>query len=633
MVYILTGVAGSGKTTVGDALSRKLGIRFYDADTFHTPEAIGKMQAGEALQDEDRWPWLERINSFLQQEKHRGSLVLACSALREVYRARLIEGLQEEGVCWIHLQGTPALLQSRLEGRKAHFMPASLLDSQFAIYEMPLYGLLLSAAEPVDQLVAKIIASAPLPKAALGIVGLGVMGTNLARNFSSKGIQTALYNRHLSGKEEGVAVRTRDTYPELSQSYAFDILEDFVLALASPRKILLMVQAGAPVEEVLSRLLPLLEPGDTILDGGNAHYSDTLSRQQKIKEKGIHFVGVGISGGAEGALYGPAVMSGGSRSGFAEVADLLQSIAARNSKGEICCAYLGEGGAGHFVKMVHNGIEYAEMQLLAEIYTFLRFSVGMDPEQIARIFEEWSGKGSGSYLLEITIDILRFTESDGILLLDNIARRAGAKGSGAWAVAAACSLGVAVPNIAAAVFARFLSEGPDRGINPVKEGEQVYGRSMLPEDLQRVYAFVRITNFFQGFELIQAASLAYGWKINFEDLLRVWSAGCILRTALLEEFDKSLAQNPGEVPGASILKKLMQKEWDAIRQKGMQIFSGCCPSPVISSSLQYATARSQQENGANLIQAQRDYFGAHGFERTDAPSGEIFHSEWGRGAF
>lgn len=628
MIFIVTGVSGIGKTTVGSALARRLGIAFYDGDDFHTREAIESMRSGRPLEESQRWPWLERMNALLREAETQRSLVLACSALREVYRIKLTEGLQQGGVCWVHLQGPVPLLRSRLKERKGHFMPESLLDSQMAVYETPQSGIILSATEPTEVLVEHIIASVRLPGAEIGIIGMGVMGKSLARNLSRKGFQTALHNRYLSGSEEGVAAHARDSFPELCAAYAFEDLKDFVCAVAHPRKILLMVEAGPAVDTLLTLLIPLLKPGDTVVDGGNSHFRDTARRQQRLAEMGICFVGVGISGGEAGALSGPALMAGGCREGFGKMEGILLAMAASTLSGEKSCAYFGDGGAGHFVKMVHNGIEYAEMQLLAEIYVFLRQDAGLSANAIAAIFNRWGNEGEHSFLLEISEEILRFKGPDGVLLLDTIAPRAGTKGSGSWAVAAACELGVPVPTIAAALFARFQSsEGLVFKKNGPGVAHKVPSNTIGPESLRLLYRFIRLTNYVQGFHLIHAGSKTFGWQISFDDVLKVWSAGCILRSELLVTFRDTL--QAGEIPGLIILEEYYASIGSAVQQTERLMTAGTSPLPLISAGMEYARSLSRPvDEGISLIQAQRDYFGAHGYERRDAPAGQRFHTIW-----
>ncbi len=626
MIFIVTGVSGSGKTTLGKALARRLGIAFYDGDDFHALEAIERMRSGLPLEDSHRWPWLERMNVLLRKAESRRSLVLACSALREVYRSRLAEGLGPGALCWVHLQGPTPLLRVRMQDRVGHFMPASLLDSQLAIYETPQVGLILSATELPEVLVERIIQSVRPPGAEIGIMGMGVMGQSLARNIAGKGFQTALYNRHLSGSEEEVAVLARDAFPELHSAYAFDDLEDFVRAIAPPRKILLMVEAGSVVDSLLTLLIPLLEPGDTLVDGGNSHFRDTAARQQLLAQRGISFVGAGISGGAEGALLGPAIMAGGCRKGFGVMEEIFRAMAARNRSGESCCAYLGDGGAGHFVKMVHNGIEYAEMQLLAEIYEYLRVDRAMSAHTIADLFRQWGLAGEHSFLLEITAEILRCKCPDGSLLLDVIAPRAATKGSGGWAVATACELGISVPTIAAALFARFQSSGGlfFKDYPPGK----VQGEGFAaPESLRYLYRFIRLTNYVQGFHLIRAGAETFGWQIVFDDVLKIWSAGCILRSELLEDFRNTLQGE--EIPGLTWLEDYFASGAAFLQQTEQEMAAGTCSIPLIRAGMAYARALSRPGNeGIPLIQAQRDYFGAHGYERRDAPAGQRFHTVW-----
>jgi len=362
-IYIVMGVSGVGKTTIGKALAQQTGISFYDADDFHSKENKTKMAAGIPLQDQDRWPWLDRIVAQYPLWKDKGAIV-ACSALKESYRTRLkVDQLQ---VKTIHLFASFSSVAQRLAARKAHFFNSDLLQSQFDTLEAPKSGIVCDATLSKKVIVQHIMNAIQRDQASpLGLIGLGVMGKSLARNFANHEIPLSLFNRHVPGVEEKVALQCIRSYPELKDCKGFEDMELFVNSLSLPRKIFLMVNAGPAVDAVITSLAPYLTEGDIIMDGGNSHYLDTERRVKELKDKGIHFLGVGVSGGEKGALKGPSIMPGGTTEAYRQVAPFLEAIAAKDTHGQSCCAKVGRGGAGHFVKMIHNGIEYAEMKLIA----------------------------------------------------------------------------------------------------------------------------------------------------------------------------------------------------------------------------------------------------------------------------
>ena len=351
-VYIIMGVSGVGKTTIGKGLADKLSIPFYDADDFHPDANKTKMAAGNPLVDEDRLPWLDTLATNINDWKEEGA-VLACSALKESYRERL---QRHTSVIYVHLEASFELISKRIEARKNHFFKPELLQSQFDALEVPENVITLSVENTPDTIVNSLM-NIIEHKAKLGLIGLGVMGKSLARNFAGKGIQMSLYNRHVPNKEVDVAANFVNEHYVLKESLGFDNLAHFMASLALPRKIFLMVNAGPAIDAVLNDLLPHLSEGDIIMGGGNSHYKETQRRFDMLASKGLHFLGVGVSGGEKGALEGPSIMPGGSKEGYNEVGDYLESIAARDKVGNACCTRVGEGGSGHFTKMIHNGIE------------------------------------------------------------------------------------------------------------------------------------------------------------------------------------------------------------------------------------------------------------------------------------
>uniref|UniRef100_UPI0025860F45 gluconokinase, GntK/IdnK-type n=1 Tax=Algoriphagus sp. TaxID=1872435 RepID=UPI0025860F45 len=455
MLVIVTGVSGTGKTTLGTLLAERLRLPFFDADHFHPAENIAKMSAGHPLNDEDRQPWLQALADQLLTSEQKGGAVLACSALKNWYREKLSVS---DNLRWIHLTGSRDLIWERMLARKNHYMKAGMLDSQIAVWEKPHQGFLLDITGTPEQLLEAslhYLTSQPM-KMKMGVIGMGVMGKSLALNLAEKGVPVSLYNRFVAGKEEGIAKKVLDENPEFSNMLAFEDLQQFVDSLEKPRRILMMIPAGAAIDAQLDALIPILEKDDLVIDGGNSFYLDSDRRVNRLKEVGMHFLPMGVSGGEEGARKGPSIMPGGNAEGYAMVEDFLGRISAKDKDGKPCVTYVGPGGSGHFIKMVHNSIEYGEMQVLAELVHLLRFGFGCSAEQVSAIFSDW-GKGElKSFLLEITADLLLFKEN-GELLLDKILDQAGQKGTGAWSLTTALEYGIPYSPLAEAVNARGVS--------------------------------------------------------------------------------------------------------------------------------------------------------------------------------
>ncbi len=459
----------------------------------------------------------------------------------------------------------------------------------------------------------------------IGLAGLGVMGKSLARNFLRNGYRLSLFNRHLPGKEENIAKKLIKEFN--LDAEGFDQVGAFIHSLQKPRKIILMVEAGAPIDDLLQSMMPYLESGDMIVDGGNSNYKDTARRQLNLAKSDIHFLGAGISGGEEGALLGPSIMPGGSEYGYQYWEPFLKTIAAKNPMGEPCCTYIGTGSSGHFVKMVHNGIEYAEMQLIAEIYGLLRFGMSYEPERIAHIFNDWNSGSLQSYLLQITIDILTH-KTDGMLTLDTILDVAGSKGTGAWTTEAASEFGVPIPVISAALNARYMSslkfERNEASSLLTLNGEP----SVLPpEKLASAYRLARIINHHQGFHLIHAASNKNDWGIRLDDLASIWTQGCIIRSTLMEEISGHLGEETLLLKHPEILSAI-QKDVNDMITTVTHAARGIQPIPCLESALTYLKSWFQAESSAHLLQAQRDYFGAHTYKRKDDPEGPPVHTIW-----
>ena len=631
MIFIIMGVSGSGKTTVGKLLAQELNLPFYDADDFHPKENIEKMSNGIPLNDEDRIGWLESIAENLREWEKTGGAVLACPSHKESYRKILQSGVRSE-ITWVYLEGSRSLILERIEARKGHFMSSALLDSQFAALEEPTYGLRLNISSSpkvlVQQILKEIESMDTLSE--FGLIGMGVMGKSLALNMAGKEVNISIYNRHVPGKEEGIAENIVLENPTLPIQ-GFDNLKAFVASLKRPRKILLMIVAGPVVDYQIEELLPHLEEGDVLIDGGNSFYKDTGRRTKALEEKKIHFVGTGISGGEEGALKGPSMMPGGSKEGFAQVKSYLEKIAARDKNGLPCTTYVGPEGAGHFVKMVHNSIEYAEMQVLAEAYYLLRYFLDYSPEEIVEILSEWQTGGLGSYLLEITIDILRKREGNE-LLLDKILDQAEQKGTGGWSVGAALEYGVPYSSLTEAVVARQISAFKKQRVeasglyqfNPAKfEGK----KEAFASSLRAAYQATRIVNHDIGFRLMQEVSDKNEWALNFSEIARIWTNGCIIRSELMEELSELFKTEKNLLLAPAIVSRMRnyQQDFAYTVAAGLQ---GGYAMPVLSASLNYFIGFITADSPANLIQAQRDYFGAHTYRRKDKPADQYFHTIW-----
>ena len=465
-------------------------------------------------------------------------------------------------------------------------------------------------------------------QARIGVTGLAVMGRNLARNFARHGHPVALHNRTVA--------RTSALVAEFGDEGTFlpaETPEQFVAALERPRRVLVMVKAGPPTDAVIEEFAPLLEPGDMIIDGGNAHFADTRRRDAALRERGLHYVGTGVSGGEEGALHGPSIMPGGSAESYAALGPLLEDIAAKVD-GTPCCTHIGPDGAGHFVKMVHNGIEYADMQLIAEAYDLLRHAAGLPPAEIAQVFREWNQGRLESYLIEITAEVLAHTDAaTGRPFVDVVLDQAEQKGTGRWTVQIALDLGVPVSGIAEAVFARSLSghaelrraagglPGPARG--PAGE------RTRLIEDVEHALYASKIIAYAQGFGQIHAGSAEYGWDIDSGAMATIWRGGCIIRARFLDRIRAAYARDPNlptlltddDFAGAL---GAAQDSWRRVVSTAAQLG---VPAPGFATALAYYDALRAERLPAALTQAQRDFFGAHTYRRTDRDG--VFHTLWG----
>lgn len=623
-IIFIMGVSGSGKTTVGKLLHEQTGFPFFDADDFHPAANIEKMKAGVPLTDDDRAGWLRTLNALAKVHVAAGAII-ACSALKLKYREQLAQGLQQ--VQWIYLKGTYEMIYERMQQRKVHYFSAAMLQSQFDILEEPEEAWHYDVKDEPGQIVSYILKQTFM-KSAFGVIGLGVMGKSLAMNLAGKGVTLSLYNRFVKDKEEQVAEKIIAANPELHDSKGFENINAFVQSLIAPRKILLMVNAGAATDAVIEQLMPLLGENDIVIDGGNSFYKDTEQRINLLKAKGIQFIGAGISGGEEGALKGPSIMPGGDKNAYQQVQTVLESIAAMDKNGKACCAYIGPGGSGHFVKMVHNAIEYAEMQLLSEVYDLMRNGLQLSPDAIAEKFTEWNASNLNSYLLEITIAILHEKEN-GDFLIDKILDTGSSKGTGSWAVATAAELGVPAGMMTAALNARYLSI--NKNLRVTLQQSLNHEKSSVAfsiDELKAAYTLARIINHHQGFELIKAAALKYEWAFNYNELARIWTNGCIIRSQLMEQLSSILSTDtlllhPAIVKDMLLYKSALQSTVAQALQQGFSI-------PVMSEALNYLHATATANSAMNIIQAQRDYFGAHTYQRIDDASGKAYHKEWNK---
>lgn len=467
-------------------------------------------------------------------------------------------------------------------------------------------------------------------KADIGLIGLAVMGENLVLNMERNGYTVAVFNRTVSKVESFLEGRGKGKNFIGTRS-----LEELVAALERPRKVMMLVKAGQPVDDFIDQLIPLLEPGDIIIDGGNSNYFDTTRRTQYVESKGLLYVGSGVSGGEEGALNGPSLMPGGSPAAWAHIQPIFQSIAAKVDDGTPCCDWVGKEGAGHYVKMVHNGIEYGDMQIISEAYFLMRELLGMTPDEQADVFEKWNQGKLNSYLIEITSHILRFKDEDGKPLVDKILDAAGQKGTGKWTAISALDSGTPLTLIGESVFARCLSAQKELRTTvsrefhtekPVFKGD----KAQFIDDLESALYASKIISYEQGYDLMMTTSKEFDWNLNYGGIALMWRGGCIIRSAFLENIKQAFVHNPQL---ENLLLDPFFKEAILASQAGWRrvcvaaVEHGIA-TPALSSALSYFDGISTASLPANLLQAQRDYFGAHQYERVDKSRGEFFHTDW-----
>ena len=469
-----------------------------------------------------------------------------------------------------------------------------------------------------------------MAKADIGLIGLAVMGENLVMNMESKGFTVAVFNRSTEKVTRFIEGRAKDK--NIIGTYS---IEELINNLKKPRKVMLMVKAGQPVDDFIDLLIPHLEKGDIIIDGGNSHFRDTIRRTRYVEEKGLLFIGAGVSGGEEGALKGPSLMPGGSKEAWQHIKPIFQTICAKVEDGTPCCDWVGSDGAGHFVKMVHNGIEYGDMQLICEVYHVMKELLGMSNHEMHEVFREWNEGELNSYLIEITRDILIYKDDDGEYVLDKILDSAGQKGTGKWTSVASLDEGVPLTLIGEAVYARYLSAMKDErvaasrilsGPEPKFEGD----KKAFIRDLKDALYAAKLVSYAQGYALLKAAAKTYGWDLNYGDIALMWRGGCIIRSIFLGKIKEAFDKNPDleNLLLDPFFKEKIENAQAGWRRVVSQAMLNGIPVPALSSALCYFDGYRSERLPANLLQAQRDFFGAHTYERADKKRGEFFHTNW-----
>ncbi len=471
-------------------------------------------------------------------------------------------------------------------------------------------------------------------KADIGLIGLAVMGQNLVLNMNDHGFKVAVFNRTLSKVDDFLKYVAKGT-----QVIGTHSLEEFVSTLITPRHVMLMIQAGKPVDDFIELLMQYLEPGDIIIDGGNSNYNDTIRRTAYVESKGLLYIGTGVSGGEEGARHGPSIMPGGSPAAWQHVKSIFQAIAAKVKRpdgGEdACCDWVGENGAGHYVKMVHNGIEYGDMQLICEAYHLMKEGLGLSPSEMQNIFDEWNKGKLESYLIEITRDILRYKDQDGEPLVEKILDVAEQKGTGKWTGISALDMGTPLTMVVEAVFGRALSSLKDERTTAAKVLSGPHSKikgdpNKFINDLEQAVYASKIMSYTQGYMLFKAAAREYGWNLNYGGIALMWRGGCIIRSAFLGKIKEAYDSNPSLEnlllsPYFTRQVVTAQVGWRRVVEKAVK---AGIPTPAMSSALAFFDGYRHDRLPANLLQAQRDYFGAHTYQRVDMPRGEYFHTNW-----
>lgn len=473
-----------------------------------------------------------------------------------------------------------------------------------------------------------------MSNADIGLIGLAVMGQNLVLNMNDHGFKVAVFNRTLSTLDEFLSGNAKGT--EIIGAHS---IEEFVGLLKKPRRVMLLVKAGQAVDDFIEKLLPHLETGDIIIDGGNSNYQDTMRRTAYVESKGLLYVGSGVSGGEEGARHGPSIMPGGSPAAWPHIKPIFQAVAAKVEDGSPCCDWVGENGAGHFVKMVHNGIEYGDMQLICESYDLMKNALGMNADEMHQVFAEWNKGKLDSYLIEITRDILGFKDEDGQPIVEKILDTAGQKGTGKWTGISALEMGIPLTLIMEAVLSRSLSALKDERVaaSKVLSGPTAQfdgDKAAFVNDIREALYASKIVSYTQGYMLMRAAAAEYKWNLNYGGIALMWRGGCIIRSVFLGKIKEAFDQNPDLTnllldPYFKEQVEAAQGAWRRVVAKAVELGISV---PAMSSALAFFDGYRRERLPANLLQAQRDYFGAHTYERVDRPRGQFFHTNWtGRG--
>lgn len=464
----------------------------------------------------------------------------------------------------------------------------------------------------------------------IGMVGLGVMGENLSMNMINKGFSVSVYDivdsvidKFINGRGKGLPVKG-----------CHDV-ETLVKSLKKPRKIMIMIKAGSPVDETLDKLIPFLEKGDIVIDGGNSNFNDTIRRSKMMEEKGFRFIGMGVSGGEEGALNGPSLMPGGTKDAWEHIKDIYTKIAAKIDTGEACCSYIGESGAGHYVKMVHNGIEYGDMELICETYDIMRKLLGLSSIELSDIFSKWNNDKLNSYLIEITSNILKYKDENGEIVVDKILDSAGQKGTGKWASISALDEGIPLTLITEAVYQRCLSSHKDERVRASKEFKKTKStyngtKEELINDLEKALYVSKILSYAQGFSLLREAAKTYEWNLNYGAIALTWRGGCIIRSSFLGKINEAFNKNPKleNLLLDEYFKNEIEEGIESLRKIiSIAVLNGI-PVPSMCAGLSYFDGYKSESLPQNLLQAQRDYFGAHTYERIDTERGKHFHTNW-----
>jgi 6-phosphogluconate dehydrogenase len=616
---IVMGVSGTGKTTIGRLLSTSMNATYIEADEYHPTANIEKMASGIALQDEDRWPWLDALCDAINNVE--GPVIASCSALKEAYRQYIKQKIGEYNLVFLH--GTKDVIHKRMAAREGHYMNADMLQSQLDILQPPEKCIAIDIENDKNQIVEKIT-KLMNTKYEIGLLGLGVMGKSLARNMASKGIPVMAYNLPFPG-EENVVNDFINQYGSETLQGAAD-LPNFILTLKQPRLILLMITAGKAVDDTIELLLPHLSPGDMIIDAGNTYFADTNRRYDYLKKHGMHFIGMGVSGGEEGALLGPSIMPAGDDDAKQRLLPLLQKICAF-ADGIPCVNWFGHGGGGHFVKMIHNGIEYADMQLISEAYAILKHGLKMSNIEIANHFETYKTTSQNSYLIDITIDVLR-KKINGEEVIDTILDVAGHKGTGVWTSTTSLELGVAAPTIVAAMNQRILSAQKKLRVD---QGAEIKYRETQIElsDFDNALLFSRLIALTEGLHILTSAGKKYGWNYSLKDILQTWRGGCIIRSDMLLTVMKSLEGNEAleHLFESPTFNNTLTALYPSSKKIMMALSMTDIAAPALTASIQYHKTLKTQYLPVNLIQAQRDYFGAHTVKLLEDTETSV-HIDW-----